>query len=75
MDMTNSSYTMKTIDVPACQVAEDLVFSDDGERWFVTCMGSSNVIMGNAKTDKQIKVIAASKSTGRHIESEEWEYH
>jgi DNA-binding beta-propeller fold protein YncE len=62
MDMTNSSYTMKTIDIPACQVAEDLVFSDDGERWFVTCMGSSNVIMGNAKTDKQIKVIAASKS-------------
>ncbi|MFK5948705.1 MAG: YncE family protein [Methylococcales bacterium] len=62
MDMTNSSYTMKTIDVPACQVAEDLVFSDDGERWFVTCMGSNNVIMGNAKTDKQIKVIATSKT-------------
>ncbi len=58
MDMTNSSYTMKTIDVPACQVAEDLVFSGDGERWFVTCMGSNNVIMGNAHTDKQIKVIA-----------------
>ena len=62
MDMTNPSYTIKTIDVPACQVAEDLVFSDDEERWFVTCMGSSNVIMGNAHTDKQIKVIAASKT-------------
>ena len=62
MDMTTESYDLKTIDVPECKVAEDIVFSDDEKRWFVTCMGSNNVIMGNAKTDKQIKVIAAAKS-------------
>lgn len=62
MDMTKQPYTLKTISVPECQVAEDLVFSDDKERWYVTCMGSSNVIMGDAQTDTQIKVIAAAKT-------------
>jgi len=62
IDMTQQPYELKTISVPECQVAEDLVFSDDKQRWYVTCMGSSNVIMGNAQTDKQIKVIAAPKT-------------
>lgn len=62
MDMTKQPYTLKTISVPDCQVAEDLVFSDDKERWYVTCMGSSNIIMGDAQTDKQIKVITAPKT-------------
>jgi len=62
IDMKKKPYTLKTIAVPACQVAEDLVFSADKKRWFVTCMGSSNVIMGDAETDKQIKVIAAPKT-------------
>ncbi|OQK15109.1 hypothetical protein AU255_19205 [Methyloprofundus sedimenti] len=62
IDMTKQPFELKTISVPECQVAEDLVFSDDEERWYVTCMGSSNVIMGDAQTDKQIKVIAAPKT-------------
>lgn len=62
IDMTKQPYTLKTISVPACQVAEDLVFSADKKRWYVTCMGSSNVIMGDAETDKQIKVISAPKT-------------
>jgi hypothetical protein len=44
------------------QVAEDMVFSVDKKRWFLTCMGSSNVIMGDAQTDQQIKVISAPKT-------------
>ncbi|MDQ7089258.1 MAG: YncE family protein [Methylococcales bacterium] len=62
IDMTKQPYKLKTIDVPECQVAEDLVFSADKKRWYVTCMGSSNVIMGDAQTDKQIKVISAPKT-------------
>ena len=62
IDMTKQPYELKTISVPECQVAEDLVFSGDKKRWYVTCMGSSNVIMGDAQTDKQIKVIAAAKT-------------
>lgn len=62
MDMTKKPYKLETIDVPDCKVAEDMVFSADKKRWYVTCMGSSNVIMGDAVTDKQIKVIAAAEN-------------
>ncbi|MGZ5621250.1 MAG: YncE family protein, partial [Methylobacter sp.] len=59
MDMTHVPYRPKKIDIPDCKVAEDVVFSKDNKTWFMTCMGSSNVIVGDAQTDKQIKVIAA----------------
>jgi hypothetical protein len=39
-----------------------MVFSDDNKTWFLTCMGSSNVIVGDAKTDKPIKTISSSVS-------------
>ncbi len=59
MDMTRQPYRPKRVDVPDCQVAEDVVFSEDNKTWYMTCMGSSNVIVGDAGTDKQIKVIAS----------------
>lgn len=59
MDMKQFPYHIKVIDVPDCQVGEDMVFSEDNKTWYLTCMGSSNVIVGNAQTDKQTKVIAA----------------
>jgi hypothetical protein len=62
MNMKQFPYRLKTIDVPDCKVAEDMVFSDDNMTWFLTCMGSSNVIAGDAKTDKPIKTISASVS-------------
>ena len=62
MDMTKKPYKLETIAVPECQVAEDMVFSADKKRWFLTCMGSSNVIMGDAQTDQQIKVISSPKT-------------
>jgi DNA-binding beta-propeller fold protein YncE len=45
--------------MPDCKVGEDVVFSKDNKTWYMTCMGSSNVIVGDAQTDKPIKVIAA----------------
>jgi len=59
MAMKSKSYDIKLVDVPDCQVGEDIVFSEDNKTWYLTCMGSSNVIVGDAQTDKQIKVIAA----------------
>ncbi|MGZ5012278.1 MAG: YncE family protein, partial [Methylobacter sp.] len=59
MDMTHVPYRPKKFDMPDCKVGEDVVFSKDNLTWYMTCMGSSNVIVGDAKTDKQIKVIAA----------------
>jgi DNA-binding beta-propeller fold protein YncE len=36
-----------------------MVFTADKKTWYLTCMGSSNVIVGDAQTDKVKQVIAA----------------
>ncbi len=63
MDMKHVPYHIKKIDIPECKVSEDMVFSDDNKTWHLTCMGTSNVIVGNAQTDEPIKVIAAESKT------------
>ena len=65
MDMKKFPYRLKTIDVPDCEVAEDIVFSGDNETWYLTCMGSSNIIVGDAKTDKPVKTISAPVSKSK----------
>jgi DNA-binding beta-propeller fold protein YncE len=57
MDMTQFPYRMKTVATPKCKVQEDIAFSEDNQTWYLTCMGSSNVIVGDATTDKPIKAI------------------
>jgi len=59
MDLTRFPYRMKAVPVPDCRVLEDVVFSEDNRTWYLTCMGSSNVVMGDAVTDKPTKTIAA----------------
>jgi DNA-binding beta-propeller fold protein YncE len=61
MDMTRYPYRIKKIGVPECQVGEDIVFSEDNKTWFLTCMGSSKVIVGNGVTDETVKVISPSR--------------
>jgi DNA-binding beta-propeller fold protein YncE len=63
VDLTKFPYRLRTIDVPDCQVNEDLVVSEDNKTWFLTCMGSSNVVMGDAQTDKPIKTISSSEAS------------
>ncbi len=60
VDLTRFPYRLQSIAVPDCQVSEDLVVSEDNRTWFLTCMGSSNVIMGDAVKDQPIKTISAS---------------
>ena len=59
MDLTRFPYRIKAVPVPDCQVLEDVVFSEDNRIWHLTCMGSSNVIMGDATTDKPTKTISS----------------
>ncbi|HEX7767234.1 MAG TPA: YncE family protein [Nitrospira sp.] len=59
VDLTRFPYRLRAIDVPDCQVGEDLVVSEDNRTWYLTCMGSSNVIMGDARSDKPIKTVSA----------------
>lgn len=50
-------YTLKKIDIPQCRVSEDIIFSEDNKTWYLTCMGSSNVIVGDAQTDRAVKTL------------------
>jgi len=61
VDLTHFPYRLRAIDVPDCQVGEDLVVSEDNRTWYLTCMGSSNVIMGDARSDKPIKTVSAAE--------------
>jgi DNA-binding beta-propeller fold protein YncE len=67
LDMSRFPYRMKAVQVPDCKVGEDVVFSDDNKTWYMTCMGSSNVIVGDAQADKPLKVIEAPYPTVPYI--------
>ncbi len=51
IDLTVNPYRIKVIDVPDCQVGEDVVFSADNKKWYLTCMGSNVVVAGDAVND------------------------
>jgi len=57
IDMTRYPYRIKVIDVPTCEVGEDVVFSEDNKTWYATCMGNSVVIVGDAVNDTYTKTI------------------
>jgi DNA-binding beta-propeller fold protein YncE len=59
VDLTRFPYRLRAINVPDCEVGEDLAVSEDNRIWYLTCMGSSTVIMGDALLDKPIKTISA----------------
>ena len=48
INMKRKPYAIESLDVPECQVSEDMVFTADKKTWYLTCMGSSNVIVGDA---------------------------
>ena len=59
MDLTRFPFRLKAVDVPGCTVLEDLIVTPDNMTWFLTCMGSHNVVVGDAVTDKPVKTVAA----------------
>jgi DNA-binding beta-propeller fold protein YncE len=67
IDLTSFPYRLRAIPVPDCKVGEDLVVSEDNKTWYLTCMGSSNVIMGDAVKDVPIKTVSAAQSADAFI--------
>jgi len=67
VDLTRFPYRLRAIAVPDCQVLEDLVVSEDNRTWFLTCMGSSAVIMGDAVYDTQLRTIRAAQPAAAFI--------
>jgi len=57
IDMKQAPLQMKVIAVPDCAVGEDIVFSDDNKNWYLSCMGSQAVIVGDAVADKPLKTV------------------
>jgi len=69
INLTRFPYRLRAIAVPDCQVGEDLVVSEDNKTWFLTCMGSSVVIMGDALKDAPIKTIRAADPAAPFIKN------
>src|SRR5262245_16345597 len=67
VDLKQFPYRLREIAVPDCQLGEDVVVSEDNKKWFLTCMGSSNVIMGDAVKDQPIKTISAAQPADAFI--------
>ncbi len=59
VDLRVFPYRLRAIDVPDCHMGEDLAVSEDNRTWYLTCMGSDNVIMGDALIDQPIKAVSA----------------
>ena len=60
MDLKRFPYRTSVVSVPDCAVGEDVVFSDDNTKWYLTCMGSDAVIVGDAVSDKPLQTIRTS---------------
>ena len=58
IDLTRFPYRLKPIPTPGCNTLEDIIFSDDNKTWYVTCMGSANVVVGDAVRDVVTKSIS-----------------
>ena len=52
MDMTEFPPRLRTVEVPNCSMAEDVIFDADNEHWYLTCMNSANVWQGSVATDE-----------------------
>lgn len=61
MDLSQNPYRMEIIDIPECEVGEDVIFPTDDDKWYLTCMGSDAVIVGDARTDEVLHVIKTEK--------------
>ncbi len=60
IDMTRFPYRLSRIEVTGCVAGEELAFSEDNKAWYLTCMGSANVIVGDAVADRQVGEIKLS---------------
>ncbi len=52
MDMTKNPFRIKKIDVKGCSFAEDVIFDEANENWYLTCMDSANIFVGKVATDE-----------------------
>jgi DNA-binding beta-propeller fold protein YncE len=49
---------LKVVEVPSCEVGENVSFSERTESWYLTCMGSSVMVVGDRATDEPLRTVA-----------------
>ena len=59
----NTIFDVTPIETGSCIVGEDMYFSQDGEKFYLTCMGSDNVMVFDATTDQIIDEIYVQSGT------------
>ena len=57
IDLARFPYRLQPIPTPGCNTLENIIFSDDNRTWYLTCMGSANLVVGDAATDQPVKTI------------------
>jgi hypothetical protein len=57
IDMSKRPFVLSAVETPGCSVQEDVVFSNDNRNWYLSCMGTQNVVVGDADTDKPVRMI------------------
>ncbi|MGO4380869.1 hypothetical protein AB4Z19_21545 [Pseudoduganella sp. RAF19] len=57
MDMKSKDYAMQTVSIPTCNVGEDVAFSPDHKHWYVSCMGTQSMVVGDVQTNKVLSTI------------------
>jgi hypothetical protein len=58
IDLAKRPFAVKTVSIPDCLVGEDVVLSENNKRWFLTCMGSGKLIIGDAVTDQPTQTVS-----------------
>ena len=59
IDMERFPYRVEEVQISGCEGGETLALSEDDSTWYLTCIGSDNVIVGDAATNDIIRTIAA----------------
>ena len=54
VDVTRLPYRIKRVDLPGCKRMDGMAFSDDNKTWWVTCLNSGKVLVGDATADRPI---------------------
>ncbi len=51
MNLTEFPWRLRTVEIPNCAMAEDVIFDEANEHWYLTCMDSANVWQGRVADD------------------------
>jgi DNA-binding beta-propeller fold protein YncE len=55
-------FDITPIDTGSCVVGEDMYFSKNGDKFYLTCMGSDKIVIFDENTDKKIGEISSDKN-------------